>query len=117
VHHIAGPHGPRQHLARGGLDYAGYSRARQARIKASADNGLHHIQLSPIHVDEFLRWWVERDDPADDFRAARTLYALQDSAKHPERLIAWPPGRNEPCSCGSGHKYKRGCAASTGPRA
>ena len=24
--------------------------------------------------------------------------------------IAWPPGRNEPCWCGSGRKYKKCCA-------
>jgi len=27
------------------------------------------------------------------------------------RTIAWPPGRNQPCWCGSGRKYKRCCAA------
>ena len=28
-----------------------------------------------------------------------------------EETLAWPPGRNEPCWCGSGLKYKRCCAA------
>ena len=32
--------------------------------------------------------------------------ALRDD---PGRGIAWPPGRNEPCWCGSAHKYKRCC--------
>jgi tetratricopeptide (TPR) repeat protein len=27
------------------------------------------------------------------------------------RTIAWPPGRNQPCWCGSGRKYKRCCTA------
>ena len=27
--------------------------------------------------------------------------------------IAWPPGRNQPCWCGSGRKYKKCCAAPT----
>ena len=25
--------------------------------------------------------------------------------------IPWPPGRNEPCWCGSGRKYKKCCGA------
>jgi uncharacterized protein YchJ len=26
-------------------------------------------------------------------------------------VVAWPPGRNERCWCGSGVKYKKCCAA------
>ncbi|MGO9505871.1 MAG: SEC-C metal-binding domain-containing protein, partial [Mycobacterium sp.] len=26
-------------------------------------------------------------------------------------MASWPPGRNQPCWCGSGRKYKKCCAA------
>ena len=45
--------------------------------------------------------------------AARAEYAAHLAATGDPGLIAWPPGRNQPCWCGSGHKYKKCCAATT----
>jgi hypothetical protein len=44
---------------------------------------------------------------ADDIDAPEEFWQ-QLSAEHPP--IAWPPGRNDACWCGSGRKYKRCCA-------
>jgi hypothetical protein len=49
------------------------------------------------------------------FQAEVTLHALEEHAQYhrigePARAKA-KPGRNEPCSCGSGKKYKRCCGA------
>jgi hypothetical protein len=104
---LTGPDG----LARGGRDHAGYCRALQAKIRASADGGLHHIHLAPINVAEFTTWAAEQDEPTGDIRLARATFNLHNASEHPERLVPWPPGRNEPCWCGSGHKYKKCCAA------
>ena len=38
-------------------------------------------------------------------------YAAHLAATGDSGLIPWPPGRNEPCWCASGHKYKKCCAA------
>lgn len=52
--------------------------------------------------------WCERNghDPAD--RASRATFVHEPEAGEGRR---WPPGRNEPCWCGSGRKYKRCCGA------
>jgi hypothetical protein len=45
------------------------------------------------------------DDPTDP--QARQDYAHE--LAEPSREIAWPPGRNHPCWCGSSQKYKKCC--------
>ncbi|WP_150252428.1 SEC-C metal-binding domain-containing protein [Nocardiopsis deserti] len=47
----------------------------------------------PVSSDTALDW-VELELSADD-----------------PRLRSWPPGRNEPCWCGSGRKYKKCCGS------
>lgn len=45
---------------------------------------------------------------------ARRLFELEDRARALRgRIRPYRPGRNEPCSCGSGAKYKKCCGAST----
>jgi hypothetical protein len=39
----------------------------------------------------------------------RTRAALAAKLAESGRGVAWPPGRNEPCWCGSGRKYKKCC--------
>ena len=46
-------------------------------------------------------------DPAQE--EVRLAYAAEVHAQG--RTLVWPPGRNQPCWCGSGRKYKRCCAA------
>lgn len=46
-------------------------------------------------------------DPADE--SVRLAYAQE--AVEQGRMSSWPPGRNEPCWCGSGRKYKKCCGA------
>jgi len=46
-------------------------------------------------------------DPADS--ATRAGYAAHLGLLG--RTVAWPPGRNDPCWCGSGTKYKKCCGA------
>ncbi len=67
-----------------------------------------HLRLGLVtgSVEE-LASHVERNgaDPTD-------IQAHQDYAQElgePSRQIAWPPGRNDPCWCGSPQKYKKCC--------
>ena len=46
----------------------------------------------------------------DGLASSRSLAALSASAAPvAQRVVAATPGRNDPCSCGSGRKYKRCC--------
>jgi len=64
--------------------------------------------VAPIDVDGLLGWAAaEGLDP--DTGEARSGYAAQLLERGD--AIAWPPGRNDPCWCRSGRKYKRCCGA------
>ena len=72
------------------------------------DQGITKVTLIPGTVVGFADY-LERTggDPAQE--QVRLAYAGEVHAQG--RTIAWPPGRNQPCWCGSGRKYKRCCAA------
>lgn len=71
-----------------------------------------HLQLGLVagSVEE-LATHAERsgDDPTDP--QVRQDYAQELTG--PSRKIAWPPGRNDPCWCGSPQKYKKCCLPRT----
>jgi tetratricopeptide (TPR) repeat protein len=68
----------------------------------------HHPSVAPVDVDRFLTWAAEEgQDPASgEARAGYSAEMLRTGA-----TISWPPGRNNPCWCKSGRKYKRCCGA------
>jgi tetratricopeptide (TPR) repeat protein len=68
-----------------------------------------HPAVAPIDLEEFISWAAtEGRDPATG--GSRSLYAAE--LHRTGRAVAWPPGRNDPCWCQSGGKYKRCCGAS-----
>ena len=91
-------------LSAGNLDY---SHAIEARVKRlnHADPG-HPMHISPLTVG-FLEHCADEDDLDPGWPEARAAAAAEvlrlGGAKR------WPPGRNEPCWCGSGRKYKQCC--------
>ncbi|MEU1898458.1 SEC-C domain-containing protein [Nocardiopsis dassonvillei] len=64
-----------------------------------------------LHGVEDIVEFAERSglDPADD-DTALTWADTELTADDP-RLRSWPPGRNEPCWCASGRKYKKCCGS------
>ena len=50
--------------------------------------------------------------PAGPLPHRQYCRAMQQQLIHPG-VTAWPPGRNQPCWCGSGCKYKKCCATTT----
>lgn len=105
---LAGPDGP--------VPHAQYCRALQAHLVATAEAGFPRLAVAPVRVSEFERWCAEHDKTPD--AAARAQYLTWMGAHGGSALIPWPPGRNQPCWCGSGRKYKKCCAAAkpaTGP--
>jgi tetratricopeptide (TPR) repeat protein len=88
-----------------GCDHATYSRRVQRRLLEAAGELMIGMAVAPIHIDEYLSWCQrEGEDPASG--SARAAYAGKLPA---DQVVAWPPGRNDACWCGSGRKYKRCC--------
>lgn len=90
----------------GEVDHAGYSLALDRRMRGTARRPV----LVSLSVSEVAAW-------ADDhgwepgWGVTHDQVAAEIVAVDPDRGRAWPPGRNEPCWCGSGAKYKRCCGA------
>jgi tetratricopeptide (TPR) repeat protein len=91
------------------VDHATYCRGMEGRLREASDAGMTTIRIAPLRWAEYTAWREvnqEEGDPAQ----LRARYAA-DLCRDPTRVITWPPGRNEPCWCGSGRKYKKCCAA------
>jgi hypothetical protein len=88
-------------------DNLDYSHVIEARVKRrhAADPG-HPMHMSPLTV-ELVERCASKDNldaGSSEARAAAAAEVLRlGGAKR------WPPGRNEPCWCGSGCKYKQCC--------
>ena len=91
-------------------DFAGSDRV------AGPDGPLPHPQycrqaglaIAPVRVAPFIAWCAEQGHQPDS-ADARAEYAAHPAATADSGVIAWPPGRNQPCWCGSGRKYKKCC--------
>jgi len=62
--------------------------------------------VAPLTV-EGLVGYAEAHDLDPGTSEARSQLAAELGRR--DEVIAWPPGRNDPCWCGSGRKYKRCC--------
>jgi tetratricopeptide (TPR) repeat protein len=85
-------------------DHAAYSRRIEARLKWFA-KGLPgtRVSVAPITVAEL------ETAAGDRAGTAETRSALAARVHQQGRAVAWPPGRNDRCWCGSGRKYKQCC--------
>jgi tetratricopeptide (TPR) repeat protein len=88
-------------------DHDAYSQRIEARLKRLARTLVGHpIRVAPLTVDGLMAFAVAHDeDPGSG--AARAAYAAEVDRLGSAR--PWPPGRNAPCWCGSGRKYKACC--------
>lgn len=93
-------------------DHGAYSHEIEARIKriVRADVGCP-LQVAPLSVEGLVAY-CDAHDEAPGTAEGRAAYAAELS-----RLgegVPWPPGRNDPCWCRSGRKYK-GCCGPVPP--
>ena len=99
---VAGPDGPVPHPQ--------YCRVMQQLLVEYAEAGVPGLAIAPVRVAPFTAWCAERGNQPDS-ADTRAEYAAHLAANADPSVIAWPPGRNQPCWCGSGRKYKKCCAA------
>lgn len=88
-----------------GVPHADYCRRLDGNIKWMRAHGVQVSAVSPIDVDGFVAWCSEHGKDPEEARAGYAAELLRLG-----EAIAWPPGRNETCWCGSGRKYKKCCA-------
>ena len=99
---VAGHDGP--------LPHPEYCRTMQRILVEYAEAGIPRLAIAPIQVAPFSAWCAEEGRQPDS-PEARAQYAAHLAQQGDPNVMPWPPGRNEPCWCGSGHKYKKCCAA------
>ncbi len=81
-----------------------YCARLDGNIKWMRSHGMPIRAVAPIVVEDFVAWCAEHDEDPEEARASYAVHLTTDG-----EVIAWPPGRNEPCWCGSGRKYKKCC--------
>jgi hypothetical protein len=99
---VAGPDGT--------LSPPQYCRTLQKILVEYAEAGVPGLAIAPVRLAPFTAWCAEVGQQPDSAEA-RAEYAAHLAAARDPALIAWPPGCNQPCWCGSGRKYKKCCAA------
>lgn len=117
---VATPYFPQDEFARAVAAWPGFAEDWAAdgheayaleldrRMRAASAGAPRRPVVVPLTVDEVAEHAAGHDiEP--DFAEARARAAYEVAQEDPERVIAWPPGRNEPCWCGSGRKHKRCC--------
>jgi hypothetical protein len=88
-----------------GRDWDEHRRRLERSLVRLAESGTSGLGVLPGTADGLADFAGEIGDPTDE--DVREDYT-DDLLDHVEP-IAWPPGRNEPCWCGSGSKYKKCC--------
>lgn len=83
-----------------------YCRTIETRLRAMRSETGREPSVAPLRVERLVEFAEENGiDP--DSGAARSRFAAELGSTG--ESVAWPPGRNEPCWCSSGRKYKRCC--------
>ncbi|MBA9004815.1 SEC-C metal-binding domain-containing protein [Thermomonospora cellulosilytica] len=89
-------------------DVDAYLRRVELGWRAAVEQtGIPTWRVLPVTVDDLLSYAREQGrDPGDQQVRADHLEArIAEGAA----TVSWPPGRNDPCWCGSGRKYKKCC--------
>ncbi len=86
--------------------HAAYALELDRRMRAVAPSAPRHPVVVPLTVARVRALAVEAeiDEDAAEARARAAYEVAQEGG-----AVAWPPGRNEPCWCGSDKKYKKCC--------
>lgn len=86
--------------------FEAYALALDRRMRVIAPGAPRHPVVVPLTVERVVEFAAANDlDPEAPEVRARVAYEVAQEGG----AIAWPPGRNDPCWCGSGKKYKKCC--------
>ena len=94
------------------VSHAEYCRRLEHRLREATQAGLGAVRIAPLRTAAYSAWLKTHPEQGRDPAQLRAGYAA-DLGRDPAQVIAWPPGRNAACWCGSGRKYKKCCAAPT----
>lgn len=87
-------------------DPVAYSRRLESHLRHLHLESGRRPSVAPLDVAELVDWATALGfDP--DTGSARSQFAAELARRG--HALAWPPGRNDPCWCRSGRKYKRCC--------
>lgn len=88
-------------------DHAAYSARIEEGLRELRSSAARPVRVAPVRdLDDLVSFCAKKDeDPASS--AGRAAYAAE--LQRTGETIPWPPGRNDPCWCGSKTKYKRCC--------
>lgn len=89
-------------------DPEAYCRAMEGTLRAMSAGTGRNPSVAPLRVERLIAFAGERGLRPDSGETRGQLAAELDRRGE---TIAWPPGRNESCWCGSGRKYKRCCGS------
>lgn len=92
-----------------------YCRRMEGQLRPHSEAGMARLSVVAVRSAEFVPWVAENAPDEQDPAQLRARYAA-DVARDPSRTVTWPPGRNDPCWCGSGRKYKKCCGAPGAPQ-
>ncbi|MDD2179192.1 SEC-C metal-binding domain-containing protein [Acidovorax sp. D2M1] len=70
---------------------------------------LHIPELSPEELESTKKLMKEENILNDTWQTKRSIYSQDTDIRKPIRNQLVTPGRNDPCGCGSGKKYKKCC--------
>jgi hypothetical protein len=76
-------------------------------LREARDTEMTALRVAPLRWAEYTEWLAANGEGGDPAQLCGQYAA--DLGRDPARAIRWPPGRNEPCWCGSGHTYKKCC--------
>jgi hypothetical protein len=86
------------------VPHADYCRRMDGHVKWLRAHGVQVRAIAPIIVDEFVEWCADHGEDPEQARAGYAAECLRLGGG-----VDWPPGRNDPCWCGSSRKYKKCC--------
>lgn len=95
------------------VPHAVYCQRMERRLRELREADAVRLSIAPLRARALRRWFAEYESEEDDPAQLRAQYAA-DLGRDPSRTISWPPGRNEPCWCGSGRTYKKCCSSPGG---
>lgn len=89
------------------FEHQDYSHAIEARVKRLARHAAGH----PMHVSPLTVGGLDEQAAVDgeDAGSAELRASFAAEVLRRGEAVSWPPGRNDPCWCRSGRKYKRCC--------